>query len=606
LETVPVGAGLEAVAASPDTLLVLGIARCKWTLLPKCEDAVEYHRVVCPPGCEAVADALGFVQYEVVDLYLLPEPVLFQNGQKANWRATCMRSCGDLRLEGLGVIKNVLNGVERETSLHMPVAVTTSLLLGDLSVVKSVVLKRAVRYDGVIIPFPAKSNIRHHWNRWRKDAQAAGVAEPIAEEDAAPRARHPLLRHPGKRGAYDTEELKRPFKFSKHDPIKLLRALSFGHLLRDEGKFSEAMGRSRKFEQDPSDDEAQPRDPKGDPSRSTRQRARHRADVVVMLLERREFREWYENDLIESIYIYSDGSPVVGMELQGNLLDVKLTTGEWFRRTFPGATLPYGTCDVVSKCITLLWGFFLTAGPDEEILRYACSKVSCLTTDGGTEIGLVETPDLLRAFYRWMDGAELIDLRALVDQSSRLFPNSIRIIGFGHTCGGIMKTACESYEDWPSILDKCRSIVWLYRNRSYRDHLQTKLKHRVDVRCLDHFEANFIKWRYETIATVFWNCVKVRTISEHHVREELFAEVQDRKKLQQAVSACRDKKFWRFVAAADKFVVRRCEGLRHWSMVCDCEEHRNMRHDGKGDLVVCDVGSRRMLQGVDLVKKRGC
>ena len=79
------------------------------------------------------------------------------------------------------------------------------------------------------------------------------------------------------------------------------------------------MASSRRFDHDPSDEEFQPRDPSGDPSTLTRIRARHRSDVVFMLLERREVTAWLEQGVIESIQAYSDASPVVGVELQGQL-----------------------------------------------------------------------------------------------------------------------------------------------------------------------------------------------------------------------------------------------------------------------------------------------
>ena len=113
----------------------------------------------------------------------------------------------------------------------------------------------------------------------------------------------------------------------------------------------------RRYDADPSDDEAfEPRDPSLDPSRASRIRARQRADVVYMLLEQRMFQEWYEQDLVESVHIYSDGSPVVGVELQGQCVEIFLKDGELHRRTLPGSQLCYGMCGCVNKCVSLIWG----------------------------------------------------------------------------------------------------------------------------------------------------------------------------------------------------------------------------------------------------------
>jgi len=89
-----------------------------------------------------------------------------------------------------------------------------------------------------------------------------------------------------------------------------------------------------------------------------------------MLLERREFETWYREDAVDCINVYSDGSPVVGVELQGQLVDIWLTDGTRKRRTMPGTELSYGHCSSVAKCMALIWSIFLTAGPEEAKVRF--------------------------------------------------------------------------------------------------------------------------------------------------------------------------------------------------------------------------------------------
>ena len=65
-----------------------------------------------------------------------------------------------------------------------------------------------------------------------------------------------------------------------------------------------------------------------------------------------------------------------------------------------------------------------------------------------------------------------------------------------------------------------------------------------------------------------------------HLAEELFQDVQDRQSLLQAIAAARDPKLWSFLRVAGRKVILRVEGVRHWSMVCNCPHHVQERRDG--------------------------
>ena len=324
-----------------------------------------------------------------------------------------------------------------------------------------------------------------------------------------------------------------------------MRAVAFQHLLRDETKFETAFDRSRRYAADPSDDEVEPLEPHSHPSKMTRMRARHKLDVIIMHLERREFHDWMERGVLQSIHCFSDASPVVGIELQGMILTFVLTTGDIMKRTLPGSQLHYGLCGATAKSVALLRGMFLILGPEKATLRYALSKVASLTTDNGVEVNLIHLPDILDAFYLWMKGTQLEELKQHIVQGSRLLPNAIRLIGMGHAMGGIMYAVCNAYEHWAHINEQLRALVHLFRNLSYREHLAHVLATRCDIRPLAHFEASFVKWRYETIATVVAELLPYETICGH-LAEELFQDVQDRQSLLQAIAAARDPQIVEF------------------------------------------------------------
>ena len=128
----------------------------------------------------------------------------------------------------------------------------------------------------------------------------------------------------------------------------------------------------------------------------------------------------------------------MGVELQGQVVDFVMKDSTVNRRILPGAELPYGMTGAIPKVVTMLRSLFLVCGPDKRLIRYACACMRSCTTDNGTDINLVRTRDLSHALIQWMNDVPFATLRPLVEQSKRLWPNAIRIIGMGHTCGGIM------------------------------------------------------------------------------------------------------------------------------------------------------------------------
>ena len=276
-----------------------------------------------------------------------------------------------------------------------------------------------------------------------------------------------------------------------------------------------------------------------DPSRSTRQRARQRLDCVAMLIDRSQFEEWRARDMVRNINVYSDGSPVIGEELQGMLIDVHLRTGAMVRKTLPGSQLSYGFAGVTAKGLALLWGMMLLVGASEHSLTWIMDKITSYTTDFGNEIRLLELPSLTKALLAWVAGATLLDVGPMIVQTSRQCPNALRVVGWNHTLGGIMKAVCEQCPGWPQIISDLRAMTNFLRNRSYRKHLMRLLESVVDVKPLKWFTAQFAKWRFETLADACYQLNRLKEIFRH-IRKEHFQNVQDKEQLKHFMRAIKD------------------------------------------------------------------
>jgi len=149
--------------------------------------------------------------------------------------------------------------------------------------------------------------------------------------------------------------VRKAAKFVRIDPVKQVQGLAFTRHLKTPRLFSEALEDAAAF--DSVDFEAAPRDDSQDIRRSQLERARARLDIVAMMMDRREFAAWMEDDALDAITIYSDASPVVGTELQGMLIDY-IVGEEVFRKVLPGSILTYGRSTWQNKAIALVWAVF--------------------------------------------------------------------------------------------------------------------------------------------------------------------------------------------------------------------------------------------------------
>ena len=79
-----------------------------------------------------------------------------------------------------------------------------------------------------------------------------------------------------------------------------------------------------------------------------------------MLLERRSIEEWSQSpEKLVSAHLYTDASPVSGVELQAMIISFIFTSGVMITKALPGVTMPPGRCRAVDKAIALFWSLFL-------------------------------------------------------------------------------------------------------------------------------------------------------------------------------------------------------------------------------------------------------
>jgi len=115
-------------------------------------------------------------------------------------------------------------------------------------------------------------------------------------------------------------------------------------------------------------------------------------------------------------------------------------------------------------------------------------------------------------------------------------PNALRISGWCHAWGNLMKEIAQCCPVWIRVLDQMRTMVTFYRNRTWRRWIKSANRGVADINwhLLDSFPCTMAKWRYETVAlTMFW-LAKLRVISQTRVRREMFANAQDKNFIDEA------------------------------------------------------------------------
>ena len=384
---------------------------------------------------------LGYIDYTCDDVYLLDEPYVLHDKGELDDVFSCLSWCKDLAF--IDFSGATLGSHCQKHGVPEPLtAVSVSMEHGEL-LAKG--LTKAVRVVGVsqqnyrrdfIRDFPKYSSVR----AW---ARSMTTELPEGDRNAGRRRVGAMLDLPA-----GTAENPQSQRFGRnqadrpqYDAVHMLKWLRFSRHLHSTENTTEAIDDGIDAAVDDAElfHEVKARRNKV-PEKTLLQRSRVRMDAAGMNMERRFFRNLIENEpeSIVSIHLYSDASPVSGSELQGMLVDLFYLSGAVTTHVLPGVALAYGAYGLYSKAFAFLWSLFLIMGPWQFGLQWFCDKIASITSDMGTEIGLLDCPNLIPIFLLFISGTKLADLVPQVDLSSRLFKNAIRISGWSHLLGNLM------------------------------------------------------------------------------------------------------------------------------------------------------------------------
>ena len=98
-------------------------------------------------------------------------------------------------------------------------------------------------------------------------------------------------------------------------------------------------------------------------------------------------------------------------------------------------------------------------------------------TDWGSEHLILDVPDCLEAFLAWVSGSAILEVKDLVHKGRRLMRNCIRLSGWSHLLGHIMKQVLLMVTDWPEWQELIRALCRIFRSKTYREYLQWALRH---------------------------------------------------------------------------------------------------------------------------------
>ena len=240
---------------------------------------------------------------------------------------------------------------------------------------------------------------------------------------------------------------------------------------------------------------------------------------------------------------------------------------------------------LIGKGTALLWSLFLVIGPSIAIFKYVLGKVTSITTDMGTEIDLVKLPNLLESFMALLSGTPMEILQGSVFQTSRLLPNALPIGCWSHMHASFVKCACYAFGNYPTLLQEMRDLCGFFRTADYRDAIKKALPEDLaDQRNqLKKFQGRFFKIRYETVAVVLSNLLKLSNM-RRWLRDnlfQLFAKVKDKDMLRSVFAALGDNDLWVWMREFYRCIVWPLESSRRWGLICACAACQELRRQRK-------------------------
>ena len=441
------------------------LAVCQWRYVLASAETDQVHASLHEGSRRTKAGpALGYVQYHIVKIWVAEDPYPLPNVD-VPVTDPCMEGilcseCAEELVDDNGTTVN--EALSPYIRAGVRVLSFPPSRLDEFSNSTLPVCFRSVRVGprsdlrGLIRAHPPVSSV-HAWRK-REGVPSRGVRQAPGEAQGSS-YEEMLLELPRTPAAPSTEPRTnvRGCVARDIDPLVIINAAGFSKFLRTTRDFSAAMNAANRFDHPDSDMDS--RDDKADPRRTGLDNTVRKLDVMDLLLFRRKLHADAAHDMIVAINLYSDSSPVSGSEIQGMLMDIHRRNDDNERIELPGGNLSYGQFDAVSKSMCLLHALWLVAGPDAQTIRYCLRKVASITTDHGTEMHTLEMRDVVDAYCAYMQGASLEHCRTLVDVSSRWLPNALRISGWSHSMGNIMRHTAETTTRWPRILQQMRDLV---------------------------------------------------------------------------------------------------------------------------------------------------
>ena len=175
-------------------------------------------------------------------------------------------------------------------------------------------------------------------------------------------------------------------------------------------------------------------------------------------------------------HVYTDSSPSSGFEILATEAD-EFIEGERLMNNstkLPYVGMSHGFTSLAYKTFALLWQIFLVVGPSGDDMRRWVDSVESITTDWGTESGIVNAPDVIPWFLATVLGKAPPE----IDKHSRLFRKALWLPGWNHLMSNAMKAALNTLRTWPGVLQKLRVFTKFFRNVDYRMIVHTAVRKR--------------------------------------------------------------------------------------------------------------------------------
>lgn len=392
-------------------------------------------------------------------------------------------------------------------------------------------------------------------------------------------------------------------KLAGRDPLEWLRFLSASRFLRDgrnTTKCMEAMveaffpGRATELSAELGSERAIKA-----LCKSSLAIGRPRLDITCMLMERREWTvgRWF-NAAGRSIHPTLDSSPSSGRDIFGCILDVFMTNDSYEEIILPGATLGHGYTSTTDKTVAFLWALFLVCGGSSlETMEAVLCDMRSMCSDFGVEAGIAAMPNILPQWASAM-GLRVSDR---FSKFPRLFPFIVLVPDFNHLASNIIKRVFTASPRWPAFLSHMRALCKFFRNAEYRSTMRQAMTQRglpAMANALKHWSASLAHWRYETIYEVLRDLLKVRGFCSEQFDRRLIGLAQEQHHINEVAAACRDMRFWRWVAAMFPYA-ERYQSFRQWARGCACHSSELQAKFGEGghNLAIASL-PRRCPQGV--------